>query len=150
MYYFDKTTSGILPQLRKRWNKRLRYSFAIQTVILCSIVIAVVAKKVKDPQLEFNFVEGNHIAFEMVIVFSFVSHAVVAYILRDRVDRIQIISKIDEKITASYYLCMNKLCKLLFFLASLRVFRFCLRLTAYATTDSAVCLFYVQDSDFLN
>ena len=90
-------------------------------------------------------------AFELTILLSFVTHALVAWFLRHKITKIKIISKIDLKITLQHKSQVNKLTGVISFLAALRVSRFiCQRLAHWSRTNGHICIFKIPEKPALN
>ena len=85
IYYFKKIMSGILPNQLVKWSKIIHISYFVQSIVLVSIIITVVILKAQDPNKKFDCLEPYHIAFEVIILLSFISHAVIACVLRYRI-----------------------------------------------------------------
>lgn len=86
----------------------------------------------------------------MIILLSFVSHAIVACFLRFKITKIKIISKIDSKITLQHKSQVNKLTQITCALALIRVVHFICQILAHSLTDGYNCHFQLAESPALN
>ena len=99
LYYFHKAT-GILPQVQKRWGRCLKIACIVCSLLLFATAAALSAERfsLHDAGEDTYCLQTEYRIFQSILLLAYISFAVVICKLKSRINKIEILSKIDLKI----------------------------------------------------
>ena len=99
LYYFHKATS-ILPQVQSRWGRCLKIACILCSLLLFGTGAALSAENFKqyDDGADTYCFQCEYRIFHAIVLVAYLAFAVVICRLKSRINKIEILSKIDLKI----------------------------------------------------